>query len=165
MKGLSKKEINLISYLELNERFFFTRADIRKFFKNTNEMNVYLHRLKNKKKIIKLNKKKYYLIPVKAYQGHWSEHPFIIVDEIMNGKDYYITGMAAANYWGLVEQLPTQIEVRTTKKQGEEDIFDFKIVFKRTRNIRKDYFAKQKLKGHDFLVAKKEVVEKWLESR
>jgi predicted transcriptional regulator of viral defense system len=165
MSGLSKKEIEIISMLELNEKFFFTRDDIRRFFKNDNEMNVYIHRLIKKGRIIKLNKTKYYLIPIRAFRGHWSEHPFIVIDEIFNGKDYYISGMAAAHYWGLIEQIPTQIEVRCTKKQGIKKIFNFTIIFKRVRSLSAKDFVKRKIKGHSFLIASKRKVEEWLKSK
>lgn len=164
-KGLSKKEINLVASLELNEKFFFTRKDIKKFFKNSNEMNVYIHRLKKKGRIIKLSKTKYYLIPVRAFGGHWSEHPFIIIDEIFNGKGYYIGGVAAAHYWGLIEQIPTQIEVYCTKKQGVKKFFDFKIIFKRVRSLSMKGFVKREVKGHTFLIASKKEAEKWMRSR
>jgi predicted transcriptional regulator of viral defense system len=165
MMGISKKEIDIISMLELNEKFFFTRDDIRRFFKNENEMNVYIHRLTRKGRVIKLNKTKYYLIPVRAFKGHWSEHPFIVIDEIFNGKDYYISGMAAAHYWGLIEQIPAQIEVRCTKKQGVKNVFNFTIIFKRVRTLNARDFVRRKIKGHDFLIASKRKVEKWLKSR
>ncbi len=164
MKGISKKEINMISMLELKEKFFFTREDIRQFFKNDNEMNVYIHRLKEKGRIIRINRTKYYLIPVRAFKGHWSEHPFIVIDEIFNGKGYYISGMAAAHYWGLIDQIPAQIEARCIKKQGKRKIFNFTIIFKRTRSLNAKDFVKQKIKGHDFNIVSKKEIE-WKMSR
>ena len=56
MEGLSSKEIEIVSYLELNERSFFTRKEILRFFKNENDLGVYLHRLKKKGRILKLTK-------------------------------------------------------------------------------------------------------------
>lgn len=164
MKGISKKEIGMISLLELKEKFFFTRADIRQFFKNLNEMNVYIHRLKKKGRIIRMNRTKYYLIPVRAFKGHWSEHPFIVIDEIFNGKNYYISGMAAAHYWGLIDQIPAQIEVRCTKKQGKRKIFNFTIILKRARSLNAKDFVRQKIKGHDFSIISKKEIE-WQISR
>jgi len=160
VKGLSGKELEVISYLELNEKFFFKREDIRKFFKNDNEMNVYIHNLKKKGRIVKLNKSKYYLIPIRAYRGHWSEHPFIIVDEIFNGKDYYIAESAAAYFWGFIEQIPTKIVVYCTNKQGEKKIFGFDIIFKRKRKL--GSYVKKEIKGHKFFVQSKEETKKWL---
>lgn len=165
MRGVSDKEMKVISFLELNEKFFFTRDDIRNFFRNDNEMNVYIHRLRKKGRIVKLNRSKYYLIPVKAYKGHWSEHPFIIVDEIFNGKDYYIGGMAAAHHWGIIEQIPTQIEVCCTRKQGQKELFGFALIFKRVRPESMKNFVKREIMGHAFCIASKKKVELWLKSR
>ena len=162
MKGISKKEIELISLLEMEEKFFFTREDIRRFFKNENEMNVYIHRLRKKGRIIKLNKAKYYLIPVKAFEGHWSEHPFIVIDEIFNGRDYFISGRAAAHYWGLIDQIPVKIEVNCTKKQGIKRIFNFTIMFRRARSLNPKDFVRKKIKEHDFLIASKKEAKQWL---
>src|SRR3989338_6320984 len=101
-KGLSEKELKFISKLELKQRYFFTREDIKDNFTSINEMNVYIHRLKKKGRIVKLNKTKYFLIPVKAVHSKWTEHPFAVIDEVMNGKDYCIIGKAAAHYWRFI---------------------------------------------------------------
>lgn len=165
MTGISKKELDIISFLEFNEKFFFARNDIKQFFRNENEMNVYLHRLKRKGRIFKLNKTKYYLIPVRAFKGYWSELPFIIIDEIFNGKNYYISGMSAAYYWELIEQIPSAVEVRCTNKQGNKKIFNFTIIFKRVRTLKGKKIVRRRIKEHDFLILSKESVEKWLKSR
>jgi len=161
MKGLSAKEIEVISYLELENKRFFTRDDIKRFFKNKNEMSVYIHKLKNKKRIIKLNKTKYYLVPIKAFRGHWSEHPFIIVDEIFNGKDYFIGGKAAAYYWGFIQQIPTEIDVYSTKRQGSKEIFGVRIRFIRTSKKNMRGFVKRTVKGHSFIIANKKRSKEW----
>lgn len=162
MKGLSSKEIEVISYLELENKRFFTRSDIKKFFKNENEMNVYIHKLKKKGRIIKLNKTKYYLIPIKAFKGHWSEHPFILVDEIFNGKDYFIGGKAAAYYWGFIQQIPTEIDVYSTKKQGSKEIFGVRIRFIRTSRKNMRGFVVRKIKSHPFVIANKKRSKEWI---
>ena len=107
-KSISEKEMSFISRLELKQKYFFTRQDIVSYFTSDNEMNVYLHRLKNKGRVIKLNKSKYFLIPIKAVGGKWSEHPFILIDEIMGGKNYCIVGKAAAHYWKWIDQIPVE---------------------------------------------------------
>jgi len=160
IKGLSGKEMEMVSYLELKEKFFFKRDDVRKFFKTDNEMNVYIHRLKSKGRIRKLNKSKYYLIPVRAYEGYWSENPFIIIDEIFNGKNYYIAELAAAFFWSLIEQIPTNVVVYCKNKQGKMDIFNFTLIFKRKRTL--GDFVEKRIKGHKVLVQSKESVKKWL---
>ena len=158
IRGLSGREIKVVSYLELEERRFFSKNNIRQFFKSTAEINYFVHRLKCKGRIERINKKKYYLIPIQAYRG-WAEHPFIVADEMFNGKDYYIGGKTAANYWGLIDQLPTVIDVFSTKRQGTKKILGSAFKFRRLRRIAKA--VKRKIKGHDFLIASREDSVKW----
>ncbi len=165
MQGLSGKELAAVSFLELNERFFFTRKDVQRFFGNYNELTVYLHRLRKKGRILKLNRSKYYLIPVKAFKGHWSEHPFILVDEILNGKDYFIAGYAAAHYWKLIDQIPARTEVYCTRAPAVKEFFHHTMVFKRLRKRGITGFERREMKGHGFNIAAKERVMEWLESR
>ena len=162
MKGLSKKEIEIVSYLELHKMRFFTRESIQKFFKNSHEMSVCLNILKNKKKVIRINKNKYYLVPITAYKDSWTEHSFILVDEIMNGKDYFIGGKSAAHFWHIIDQIPFRTDVFTTKKQGLKRMFSNEIYFRRVRKINNSDYALRYIKGHPFNIAKKKVSEKWI---
>ena len=161
-KSLSEKELSFISKLELKKKYFFTREDIKNNFTNTNEMNVYLHRLKKKQRIIKLNKNKYFLIPVKAIDTKWSEYPFILIDEIMNGKDYCIVGRAAANYWKFIEQIPHEYEIYNTKKHETIEIFHTKFNFKKRRKKNLPKTIEKKINKHKFLIATKKEAKKWI---
>ena len=138
MKGLSNNEIEVVSFLELNEKSFFTRNDIKRFFKNEGLLKFYIRQLKKKKRIIKINKNKYYLVPVKAYQNKWSENPFIVIDEIFNGN--------------------------CTNKQGKTRLFETEIVFKRIRPKNLVGFVEQKAKNHSFKIASKEKALQWIKS-
>ena len=66
LKSLSKREIKIISELEFSKKYYFTKEDIKHHFDSKNKINYAIHRLIIKKRIIKLNKSKYYLIPIKA---------------------------------------------------------------------------------------------------
>lgn len=155
ISGLSAKEVGVISFLEFEEKYYFTRKDVEKFFKNRNLMNFYLHKLMKKKRIIKLNKSKYFLVPIKAKKGFWAEHPLILVDEIMNGSDYLVGGAYAKYYWKLIEQIPREIDVFTTKRQGVQAIFNVKINFHRTTQNNLKNAVQQKMAGHSFFVLSK----------
>ena len=161
-KSLSEKELSFISKLELKKKYFFTREDIKDSFVNANEMNVYLHRLKKKQRIIKLNKNKYFLIPVKAVDAKWSEHPFVLIDEIMNGKDYCIVGKSAAHYWKLIEQIPHEYEVYNTKKHRLVKIFHTRINFKKRRKKNTPKGVEKTIYGHKFIIASKKETKKWI---
>lgn len=161
-KSLTEKEIKFISKLELKEKYFFTREDIEDNFTSANEMNVYLHRLKYKGRIIKLNKSKYFLMPIKAVGNKWSEHPFIIIDEIMNGKDYCIVGKAAVNYWKLIDQIPFEFEVYNTKKHEAMEIFHVRLNFRKRRKQNIPKGVARNLQNHKFIIASKEESKKWM---
>ena len=161
-RSISEKELSFISKLELKGKYFFTRDEIRGNFTSINEMNVYLYRLKNKGRIIKLNKFKYFLIPVKAVNSKWSEHPFILIDEIMNGKDYCIVGKAAAHYWKLIDQIPYEYEVYNTKKHGFVKIFHARIDFKKRRKKNIPKGVEKSIHGHKFIIATKKEARKWI---
>ena len=160
-QGLSQKELAFISKLELREKYFFVRDDIRSNFASDNEMNVYIHRLKKKGRVIKLNKSKYFLVPIKAVGQKWSEYPFILIDEIMNGEDYCIAGKAAAHYWKLIDQIPFEFLVFTPKKYGVMKIFNIRINFKRKRKKNFPKIVERKIRGHKFIIATKKESLQW----
>lgn len=164
MKGLSVKEIELVSWLEFHKKYFFISADVDMLTKNKTQRYNLIKNLVRKKRIVKLNKTKYYLIPVKAKSGSWVEHPFIIADEICDGKNYFIGGWAASQYWGLTEQIPQQIDIFTTRRQGEKKVLNTRCIFHRTSQKKSEKTVPQIIDGHRFLIQPKEEVKKCLKS-
>ncbi|MFH1174368.1 MAG: hypothetical protein V1725_04500 [archaeon] len=165
VKGLSDKEMEIVAFLEFEQKYFFTKKDIEKFFTTKNQLRHTIYKLLKKDRIISLNKSKYYLIPVKAKTGKWYENSFIMADEVMNGKNYCIGGWAAAHYWRLTEQVPMKIEVYTTKRQGTKKFLTTTILFKRTTPKHLQQTIKQELNYHTFMILNKEESRKWLKSR
>ena len=159
IRGLSDKEIKVVSFLELEEKRFFSCKDVVHFFKSVNDMRKYVSSLKRKGRVVRINKDKYYLVPIQAQAG-WAEHPFIVADEIFNGNGYYIGGKAAAHYWGMIDQLPALIDVFSTKKQGSKAILGTKFRFRRVRRL--GVFVQRKINGHGFLIASREESRKWI---
>ncbi len=159
-KGLSNKEMRAVSFLEMEGKRFFSRKEIRQFFSSEGELALYLHRLKKKGRIERMGKDKYYLIPIQAHTG-WAEHPFIVADEMFGGKDYYIGGKAAANYWGLTGQVPQVMDVFSRKMQGERKILGSSFKFRRVRKMGRA--VERKISGHRFLVATRGESKKWKE--
>lgn len=165
MNGLSKKEVELISKLEFDEKYFFTSSDVDMIAKDKMQRYNIIKNLLKKERIIKLNRHKYYLVPLKAKTGKWSEWSFIIADEVMDGKDYFIGGWSAANYWRLTEQVPMKIEVYSTKRQGRKKFLTTTIIFRRTTKERLKHAIIQKVKNHECKVLDKEESRKWLSKR
>lgn len=165
MKGLSAKELGLISTLEFEKKYFFTTADIDAFVKNKTQRYNLIKNLVKKKRIVKLNKSKYFLIPIKAKTGGWSEHPLIVIDEMMNGKNYFVGGWAAANYWRLTDQIPFQYDVYTTKRQGQTTLFHARIVFHRTSKKRISQSTVKIIHNHSFRIARLSEMKTWIQLR
>lgn len=159
IRGLSDKEIKIVSFLELEEKRFFSKKDIGRFFKSKSDMYKYISSFKRKGRIVRINKDKYYLVPIQAQKG-WAEHPFIVADEMFNSKGYYIGGKAALHYWGFIDQIPTVIDVFSTKKQGARTVLGTKFRFKRVRKLGE--FVNRKIVGHSFFIASKEGSKKWI---
>jgi predicted transcriptional regulator of viral defense system len=165
MKGISQKEIKIISDLEFNKKYYFTRRDIARHFKNKVQMRDTLHNLHKKKRIVRLNRDKYFLVPIKARTGVWSDHPFIIADEIFNGEGYFIGGWSAANYWRLTDQIPMRTDVWTTKRQGKVVLMNSKFMFHRTTRKRTGEAVVEHIGNHSFKILSKEKASKWVKGR
>lgn len=165
MEGLSKKEIEIISNLEFEKRYFFTRKDIKQFFKNDQQLSDFIFGLRKKSRVLKINRSKYYLVPIKARSGAWSEDSFIVTDEMCDGKDYVIAGWAAANYWKLTDQVPMQIDIYTTRRQGKYKLMNMRFLFHRTTQERISKGVREEIEGHQFIIQNKEETKKWLKGR
>jgi len=165
IRSLSQKEVEIIAWLEFYQKYFFTIKDISQFFKNKKQRYNIIQKLIQKKRIINLNKEKYYLIPIKARTGGWSEDSFILADEIFNGKDYFIGGWSAANYWRLTDQIPFWVEVFTTKRQGKKEILNTRFIFRRTTPEKIKKAIIKKLNKHPFKIMSRREMKKWMKSR
>ena len=165
MKGLSKGEVQAVANLEFAGKYYFSREDIAQLFKDKRQMINTLYTLHKKGRIHRLNKNKYFLVPIKARQGKWVDNPLIVADEMLDGKGYYVGGWYAANYWRLTDQIPFQVDIYTTKRQGKVVIMNMRFVFHRTTQKRLQKGILQKVGEHPFRILDKEQTKKWLKSK
>ena len=165
MKGLSKIEIKIVSDLEFRQKYYFTKEDIRQHFSNRKQMTNIIYQLRTKGRIVRLNKDKYLLMPIRARMNKWTDNPLIIADEICNGTDYYIGGWSAANYWGITDQMPMQVDVYTTRRQGKFNILGNRIVFHRIRKKALEKAVTVNISNTPIKMIKKELAKQWMKSR
>ena len=165
IKGLSQREVEIIAWLEFYQKYFFTSKDIKQFFNSKNTLYRGIQKLLAKKRIIKLNQNKYYLVPIKAKSGGWAEDDYIVIDEVCNSGEYYIGGWSAANYWRLTDQIPFWHDVFTTNKRGRKKIINVGIIFHQIKNIDKSRYTIKKIKNHEFKILNKKESKKWIKLR
>lgn len=127
---LGPMEIMLLFTLEEEGKSIFVSKDAHRILKSSpaSVKNV-LYRLRNKERIVEIERGKYLLVPAKAgYKGKWAEMPFLIARHLV--EPYYIGFASALNYWGMTEQVPPVTFVITTKrkKNVEYDPLKFKFV-------------------------------------
>jgi len=165
MKGLSDQEIKVISELEFYEKYYFTKDDIKHHFDSPKKIKDFIYHLRKKGRIVKINRRKYFLVPIKAKSGKWVDHPLVIVDQLFNGKDYFVGGWAAANYWRLTEQVPIRYDVYTTRRQGSLAILNTRFSFHRTTKKRISKSVIEKIGGRTFRIISKEDSKEWMKLR
>ena len=165
MEGLSRKEMEIVSWLEFYQRYFFSTSDVDRFATGKTQRYNIVKNLVRKKRVVKLSREKYYLVPIKAKSGSWVEHPFIIADEACEGECYFIGGWAAANYWRLSDQIPMQFDVYTTRRQGALRVLNTKFIFHRTTRRRVSSAVIKKIGKHKFRIERKEDIAQWLKSK
>ncbi len=162
MNGLSSREISMVSDLEFRGKYYFSFSDVEHHFVSRKQMFNTLYSLRKKGRVVKLNRHKFFLVPIKARAGKWVDNPLIVVDELFDGCNYFVGGFYAAFYWGLIDQIPFQVDVFTTKRQGVRTLFNKKFVFHRTTLKRISNSVVRQIEGHDFRVLSLEETKKWL---
>ena len=103
--------------LEEKDQSVFTTDDAKKILKTT-DSSVWgiLNGLAYKKRIQKIERGRYLLIPAKAgTDGYWAEDSWIIVPHLID--TYYVGFWTAMNFWDMTEQIPHTVFVATTKRK------------------------------------------------
>lgn len=165
MARLSERAVRVIADLEFQEKYYFTKEDVRKHFDTDKQLYDFIYNQRKNLRIIKLNKDKYFLVPIKARHNVWTDNPIIVADEIMNGQDYYIGGWYAAKHWKLTDQVPMQIDIYSPNKFGKTKIMNKRYVFHRIRKEALKKGVKKKIDGHKFIIMNKKETEKWFSKR
>ncbi len=110
-------ELRLLLTLEEKGLSVFTIDDAKGNLKTTDSSVWHvLNGLVNKKRIRRIERSRYLLIPAKAgIEGYWSEYPWVVLPHLIDV--YYVGFWTAMNYWGMTEQIPYTVFVATTKRK------------------------------------------------
>jgi predicted transcriptional regulator of viral defense system len=110
-------ELRLLLTLEEKGLSVFTKDDAKVILKTTDSSVWHvLNGLVHKKRIRRIERSRYLLIPAKAgIDGNWSEYPWIILPHLID--IYYVGFWTAMSFWDMTEQIPYTIFVATTKRK------------------------------------------------
>src|SRR3989338_3866223 len=145
--NLSKDEIYLNSRAEFEKQKIITTPFVQKLFPNKNKASKTVASLTRKGRIIRIEKGKYMIVPIKSPNQQWTPNEFIAAALWMGDASYYIGYFTMYNYWGFTEQIPQTVFVLNLKKNAQKTIGDVK--YEAVKIDEKKYFGIQKIKVED----------------
>lgn len=137
MTGLGPKETELIATIGSKGLRVFTVAEAAQLLHISNtEASQIIHRLAEKKKIQRIEKAKYLLMPPEAWKaGQYTEEGIIIASQLI--EPYYLSYWTALSFYGWTEQPSKTIFVATQKNKLPLEIQGMMIKFIK---LKKDKF-------------------------
>ncbi|HBG61961.1 MAG: hypothetical protein A2Y03_02935 [Omnitrophica WOR_2 bacterium GWF2_38_59] len=146
-KNLSKDELYLISRAEYEKQNLITTEFAQKLFPDKNKASRVLVFLTKKGRLIRIEKGKYVLVPIKAPNQQWMPNEFIVASLWMGDTPYYIGYFTMYNYWGFTEQIPRTVFVLNTGKSSKKDINGIR--YEAVKIKKEKYYGVQKIKVED----------------
>lgn len=156
MAGIGTKETELIATLSDRRIRVFSVAEAAKILKITRSTaSDLVLRLLKKKKLIRIEKARYLIIPPEAWKsGEYTEEGIIIASQLL--KPYYISYWTALSFYGWTEQPSRTIFIATTKLKQPIELQGTKFRFVRLRSERFFGFGEQWIGNQRVSVADKE---------
>jgi len=109
-------------------------------------------RLVRKHRLIRLKRGTYLFAPMKAGpRGEWSEDALSAVSQLMESREYYVGFWAALNHYGLIEQIPLNIQIVTTHQQRHFRALQTSFEFVQVRRMGE--WKKEKIGVHEVKIA------------
>lgn len=137
MTGISPREEELIATIGSSGKRVFTVSDAARLLNVSNETaSKIIHNLTKKRKLQRIEKAKYLLIPPEAWKaGEYTEEGIIIASQLI--EPYYLSYWTALSFYGWTEQPSKTIFVATQKNKLPLEIQGMMIKFIK---LKKDKF-------------------------
>ena len=110
-------ETKLMLSLEQKNLPVFTTGDAKEIL-GTGDSSVWhiLHRLAGKRRIERIERGKYLLVPAAAGPDrYWAEHMGVLASRLI--EPYYVGFWTAMSLWDMTEQIPLTVQIATTKRK------------------------------------------------
>jgi predicted transcriptional regulator of viral defense system len=156
MPGIGTKETELIAILSDRRIRVFSVAEAARLMKITRaSASDLVLRLLKKKKLIRIEKARYLIVPPEAWKtGEYTEEGIIIASQLL--KPYYISYWTALSFYGWTEQPSRTIYIATTKLKKSIELQGTNFRFVRLRSERFFGFGEQWVGNQKVCVADKE---------
>ena len=156
MTGLGAKEAELIATVGSKGLKVFTVSDVAGLLNITNiSASQIIHRLVAKRKLQRIEKAKYLLIPPEAWKiGEYTEEGIIVASQLVS--PYYLSYWTALSFYGWTEQPSRTIFVATPKIKKSVELQGMKIRFVKLNPIRFFGFEEHWVGNQKVVVAEKE---------
>ncbi len=156
MTGLGSKEAELIATIGKSGRRVFSISEASELMGITNiNVSKLVHRLVQKKKLQRIEKAKYLLIPPEAWkEGEYTEEGIIVASQLVS--PYYLSYWTALSFYGWTEQPSRTIFVATTKIKKTVELQGMKIRFVKLNPNRFFGFEEHWVGNQKVVVAEKE---------
>jgi len=119
---LRKEELYLISRAEYEKQKLITTAFAHKLFPQSQIAAAVLDSLCRKGRLIKLQRGKYILVPIKAPNQQWMPNEFVVASLWMGTIPYYVGYFVMYHYWGYTDQVPQTVHILNTRHNAETKI-------------------------------------------
>jgi predicted transcriptional regulator of viral defense system len=143
----------LISRAEFERQKVLTGEFARKIFGDPKKAANILEKLKRKGRLIKIERGKYFIVPIKSPDQLWSPNEFLTAKYWMGDAPYYIGYFSMFNYWGFTDQVPQTVFILNTKKSRVQIIGGIR--YKAVKIRKNKYFgvAKVQIENEDVCIS------------
>jgi predicted transcriptional regulator of viral defense system len=121
-QSLRKEELYLISRAEYEKRKLITTDFSKKLFPQPKIAAAVLDSLYRKGRLIRLQRGKYLLVPIKAPNQQWMPNEYVVASLWMGETPYYIGYFTMYHYWGFSDQIPQTVYILNTRQNAETRI-------------------------------------------
>jgi predicted transcriptional regulator of viral defense system len=153
--SLGPHETRLLLTMEERGIKVFTIRDAEEILPKTASVKHVLMNLVRKKRIQRIKKGTYLMVPARAgYEAYWTEDTLAVIPHIIDV--YYIGFWTAMNYWDMTEQIPITVFVATTKRKRAMEFGNQKLKFITLSEKKFFGYTQEKRKDTSFNISTKE---------
>lgn len=153
---LSAPEIELLTRLEFEGKEIYTRKEIISFCKDKQNAVYLIKKLLEKKRLRKIIKNIYLLVPMKAPQGRWMANEYLISKALAREANYYVGYSTVFNSYGFIDQVAQLVHIVNDRYSMSKNIFGVGYKLIKVLPNRLYGLQKRKINNEEVIFPKKE---------